>query len=75
VQAAILTGAGAPPDQAAMQEMQITDTLQGIEKMSGAADHADNLMSTTGKDEEAAAAAEKHTPMTKNVNNASPAKT
>jgi hypothetical protein len=55
-----------------MQELQIGDTLKGIAKMSEAADHADNLMSTTGKDEEAAA--EKNTPMAKGVGNSSPTK-
>ncbi len=73
IQAAILTGAGAPPDAQAMQELQVSDTLKGIEKLSGAADHADNLMSTTGKDEEAAN--EKNVPMAKGVNNANPTPT
>jgi hypothetical protein len=61
-QVAILTGAGAPPDPQTTQELQIHDTLKGIEKMSQAADHASNLMSTE----------EPETPMSKGVGNPSP---
>ncbi len=51
-QAAILSGAGAPPDPQTMQELQIHDTLKGIEKLSQASDHADNLMSEGGPEEQ-----------------------
>ncbi len=67
-QAQILSGAGAPPDDKTMQELQIHDTLKGIEKMSQAADHADNLMSTKSVDDEP------ETPMSKGVNNPNPSK-
>jgi hypothetical protein len=48
------------------QNLQIDHTLQGIEKLSKGADHADNLMSTKSADDEP------ETPMSKGVGNSSP---
>lgn len=53
---------GQPIDPNAMQELNINDTLKGIEKASVAANHADNLMSTKSADDEP------HTNLTKGVN-------
>jgi hypothetical protein len=59
---------GQPVSPEVQQEVQIGDTLKGIEKLSGAADHADNLMSTSSVDDV------KDTPMSKGVGNSSPSK-
>ncbi|MBV9179890.1 MAG: hypothetical protein JO356_01145 [Acidobacteria bacterium] len=75
VQMQMLQAAGGQITPGVEQELQIHDTLKGIEKLSSAANHADNLMSTHGADEEAQAQAEKNTPMTKGVNNPSPTPT
>ena len=69
VQAAMfqaITGQPISPDS--QQHLAIDSTLKGIEKMSGAADHADNLMSTSSVDNEP------ETPMSKGVGNPSPSK-
>lgn len=57
---------GSPVDPQSAQELQINDTLKGIEKLSGAANHADNLMSNKSVDDEP------QTPMAKGVNNPAP---
>jgi hypothetical protein len=57
-------GVQATPDE--IQNLQIDHTLKGIEKLSTAADHADNLMSNKSVDDEP------ETPMSKGVGNASP---
>ena len=67
-QAQILSGAGAPPDPQTMQELQLGDTLKGVEKLSVAANHADNLLSNKSVDDEPT------TPMAKGVNNPSPSR-
>lgn len=72
VQAALFQSAtGQPLDPAAQQELQITDTLKGIAKMSEASNHADNLMSEKSVDDPEPSP---KTPMTKGVNNPSPTK-
>lgn len=65
-QAQILTAAGTQVSPEMMQELHISDTLKGIEKMSQAADHADNLMSSKSVDDPEP---NSRTPMTKGVNN------
>lgn len=59
---------GQPVSPEAQQEMAIDSTLKGIEKLSTASDHADNLMSTKSADDEP------ETPMSKGVNNPSPSR-
>lgn len=59
---------GQPMSPAGQQELQISDTLKGIAKMSQASDHADNLMSEKSVDDEP------ETNMSKGVNNPSPTK-
>lgn len=59
---------GQPLAPEAQQEMAIDSTLKGIEKMSVASDHADNLMSTKSADDEP------ETTMSKGVNNPSPSR-
>jgi hypothetical protein len=67
VQAGLIQSAmGTPPSPETMQELNLDSTLKGIEKMSTAADHADNLMSQKSVDDEP------ETPMSKGVNNAAP---
>jgi hypothetical protein len=60
----MVTGQPLTPDD--QQHLQIEDTLKGIAKMSGAADHADNLMSSKSVDDEPS------TPMSKGVGNPNP---
>ncbi len=67
-QAQMLAGTGVQVTPEMTQELQIGDTLKGIEKLSGAADHADNLMSTKSVDDEP------DTNMSKGVGNATPSK-
>lgn len=69
IQAQLLQAAGAQVDPDTQNELNQEQTLQGIEKLSTAANHADNLMSTKSADDEP------QTPMAKGVNNPSPAKT
>jgi hypothetical protein len=57
---------GQPPSPQTVQELQIGDTLKGIEKLSQAGDHADNLMSSKSVDDEP------ETNMSKGVGNPSP---
>ena len=56
-----------PLGPAAVQDLQVTDTLKGIAKASAASNHADNLMSSKSVDDVPA------TPMSKGVGNANPA--
>ena len=57
---------GQPVSQQTQEEVNIDHTLKGIEKLSSASDHADNLMSTKSADDEPT------TPMAKGVGNANP---
>jgi len=66
VQAQILSAAGGQVSAATQNELQLESTLKGIEKLSSAANHADNLMSTRGADDV------HDLPSTKGVNNPSP---
>jgi hypothetical protein len=63
---------GQPISPAGVQHMQVEDTLKGIAKASEASNHADNLMSEKSVDDPEPSP---KTPMTKGVNNPSPAKT
>lgn len=67
VKQALIEGAGGQVSPQTMQEFQHEDTLKGIEKLSTAANHADNLMSTKSQDDI-------ETPMSKGVGNPSPSK-
>jgi|SRR5580704_1247544 hypothetical protein len=69
VQQVLFQQMGAQVTPQTQQNMQIDHTLQGIEKLSKGADHADNLMSTKSADDEP------ETPMSKNAGNATPSKT
>ena len=66
IQEQILAGGGAQITPEIEQELGLDSTLRGIEKMSSAANHADNLMSTRSADDEP------ETPMAKGVNNPAP---
>lgn len=67
-QAQILSAAGTQVTPELQQELQIGDTLKGIEKLSTAADHADNLMSERSVDDPP------ETTMSKGVGNSSSTK-
>lgn len=60
---AIIQASGAQVTPATEQHLQVDQTLQGIEKLSQGADHADNLLSTKSVDDEP------ETPMSKGVGN------
>lgn len=69
IQEQIFQAMGAQVTPEVDQELQINHTLQGIAKLSAAADHADNLMSNKSVDDEPA------TPMSKGVGNSNPSST
>lgn len=60
------SGLNVQPSPQYGHELQIDQTLKGIEKLSNAANHADNLMSNKSVDDEP------ETPQSKGVNNPSP---
>lgn len=70
MKAQIVQAGGAQITPAMMTEWQHEDTLGGIEKLSTAANHADNLMSEKGQDDQA----EPDTNLSKGVNNSSPSR-